>query len=256
MKFIDCHAHVFAENAIPYETQSQTWKQENVKRIINVFCLETDLEVAEKVLSNHHSYNDISFVAGVTPHGADKFDKSYEDFLFKHKDALVAIGETGLDFHYTMSPREDQYKSFTRHLEIAEELKKPVVLHLREADKEAQEILAKFVERIPGIMLHCYTSGKKLAQWAAEQGMYISASGIVTFKKSNDLREIFKKVPLQQLLIETDSPYLAPPPYRGKSNQPGYVVKIYEYLAEMYDVPVEKLAQQVWDNSQKLFAFS
>lgn len=256
MKYIDCHAHVFAENALGYEEQVAGWQQNNIDRILNVFCLETDLDVAREVMKDPARQQNLFFIAGVTPHGADKFGEEHEKFLFDHSDKLVAIGETGLDFHYNLSGKEQQINSFIRHMEIACELQKSVVLHLRDADEEAQQILEKFVGKVPGVMLHCYTSGEKLAKWAIEQGFYISASGIVTFKKSQPLREIFQQVPLEQLLVETDSPYLAPPPYRGKTNQSAYIVKVYEFLAEMYGVSTEQLSEQVWENSNKLFSLS
>ncbi|WP_372369337.1 TatD family hydrolase [Candidatus Uabimicrobium sp. HlEnr_7] len=256
MKYIDCHAHIFAENALDYKEQCTGWHQNSVERILNVFCLETDLDIAKEVLQSPNKYPNVYFIAGVTPHGADKFNKEHEEFLFSHCDQLIAIGETGLDFHYNLSDRKRQTESFIRHLEIACELQKPIVLHLRDADTEAREILKDFVGKIPGVMLHCYTSGEDLAKWSVEQGFYISASGIVTFNKSQPLREIFKQVPLKQLLVETDSPYLAPPPYRGKTNQSAYIVETYKFLSQMYDIPLQELSDQVWQNSETLFSLS
>ncbi len=255
MNIIDCHAHVFSERSLPFEEQKSHWQKAGVTRVVHVFCLESDLEIAQEQLALETTDPDLVFVAGVTPHGADKYTEDIADFLRQHQNHFVAIGETGLDFHYTISPRETQIEVFHRHLELALEFDKPVVLHLRDADEEAKDILSQYKDKLAGVMLHCYTSGLELAKWGVENGMYVSASGILTFKKSQDLREIFQQVPLSQLLVETDSPYLAPHPFRGKTNQPGLVVETYKYLAEMYGVSFEQLCQTVWENSSRLFRF-
>lgn len=168
-------------------------------------------------------------------------------------ERVVAIGETGLDFHYDHSPRSLQAESFRKHIDLAVKTGKPLVVHVREAYDEALEILrAKNADRCGGV-IHCFAGEWRHAVEALDLGFYISFAGPVTYPRSSGLREVAAGIPLDRLLCETDSPYLAPQPWRGKSNQPAYVSAVYETVAAAQETPVEALAERVWQNAVRLF---
>ena len=177
-------------------------------------------------------------------------------------EALVAdehvrgIGETGLDYYYEHSPREPQQELFRRHIRVARKLDLPVIIHSREADEDTIAILKQaLAEGGPfRILIHCFTSSPKLAEEVVAMGGYISASGIITFKKSQGLRESFANVPLDRLLVETDSPYLAPEPHRGKPCEPAYTYYTAKRLAEIKGVSEEELARVTTENFFRLFS--
>jgi TatD DNase family protein len=167
---------------------------------------------------------------------------------------VVGIGESGLDFYYDHSPREAQRVNFRAHIEAARETGLPLIVHARDADAETAAMLREAASdgRLTGVM-HCFSSGRALAEAALEIGFYISLSGIVTFKKSDELRAIAKDVPLDRLLVETDAPFLAPMPYRGKRNEPSFVVNTAAMLAELKGVSTQALAEATTDNFFRLF---
>jgi TatD DNase family protein len=165
---------------------------------------------------------------------------------------VLAIGETGLDYHYDNSPREVQRSVFRRQLETAGRLDVPVIVHTREADADTEDLL-----RASGVrrgVLHCFTSGARLAETALDLGFMVSFSGIVTFPKATELVEIAKKVPPDRLLVETDCPFLAPVPYRGKRNEPSFVVETARILASVRGVSLEQLAAETSANFTRLFS--
>jgi len=167
----------------------------------------------------------------------------------------VAIGEAGLDYHYDNSPRDAQAQGFRTHIAAARATGLPLVIHSREADDDMARILEEESGKGPfPAVLHCFTGGPELARRALALGHYISFTGIVTFKNSAALRAIAKDVPADRFLIETDAPYLAPLPYRGKRNEPAYVVQVAKVLAEVRGVSVDEIARQTTENFFKLFA--
>jgi TatD DNase family protein len=165
---------------------------------------------------------------------------------------VVGIGETGLDFHYDLSPREVQAQVFRIHARAARAIGLPLIVHAREADREIAEILEE--ERPPAGVLHCFSSGRELAERALALGFYISISGIVTFRNAEDLRAIVCDLPLDRLLVETDAPYLAPVPYRGKRNEPAFVAATAAAVATLKGIAPERLAARTSDNFHRLFA--
>ena len=167
---------------------------------------------------------------------------------------MIAWGEIGLDFHYDNSPREVQMDVFQWQLRLARELSLPVIIHTREAETETADILKSHCgdSNLPGIM-HCFSGSAELAQKAIELGFSISFSGIITFKKAEDLRSVAKQVPLDRLLIETDCPFLAPIPFRGKRNEPAYVVEVARCLAELHGLELGELAKITTNNFAKIF---
>jgi TatD DNase family protein len=191
--------------------------------------------------------------AGVHPHDASKVeDRHYEmmERLAGHPKVL-AVGETGLDYHYDYSPRDAQRQVFRRQVELAGRLDLPVIVHTREADDDTAEIL-RSAGHTRGV-LHCFTSGPGLADTALEMGFLISFSGIVTFPNARELLEIACRVPVDRLLVETDCPYLAPVPHRGKRNEPAFVLNTAQVLANARGMTLEELAAQTSENFARLF---
>ncbi|MGX1305711.1 TatD DNase family protein [Amorphus suaedae] len=169
---------------------------------------------------------------------------------------VVAIGEAGLDFHYDHAPRDAQAEGFRRHIRAARQTGLPLVIHARSADDEVAEILATaHAEEGPfPAILHCFSSGRALAVKGVELGLYVSFSGILTFKSAEEIRAIAREVPAERLLVETDAPYLAPVPHRGQRNEPSYVVETARVLAEARGVSAEEIARQTTDNFFRLFS--
>ncbi|MXQ10898.1 TatD family hydrolase [Microvirga makkahensis] len=167
----------------------------------------------------------------------------------------IAIGEAGLDYHYDKSPREVQRKVFRTHIEAARECGLPLVIHARNADEDMVEILSDEMRRGRfRAVLHCFSSGEKLAQVGVELGLYVSFSGILTFRNSDEIRRIAAVVPRDRLLVETDAPYLAPVPYRGKTNEPAYVAHTAHVLAEVIGASDAEIARTTTDNFYRLFS--
>jgi TatD DNase family protein len=199
------------------------------------------------------SYGWILTSVGVHPHEALKVEERHFEMMtgLAAHPRVVAIGETGLDYHYDNSPREVQREIFRRQLELAGQLDLPAIIHTREADKDTEEILRD--SNVRRGVLHCFTSGARLAEVALELGFMISFSGIVTFAKDHVLAGVARSVPSDRLLVETDCPYLAPVPHRGKRNEPAFVVETARFLAAARDVSLERLVSETWDNFSRLF---
>ena len=251
---IDSHCHLdYNDFEEDLEEILNRAKENGVTTILdagnNIGELENQLKLAEK-------YPFIYTAVGVHPHEAKSFeDIKAKDFIeaSKHKK-IVAIGECGLDYYYDYSPVDVQKKVFIEQIKAAQETGLPLIIHTRDADEDTIAILDEYYKQKPFTgVIHCFSSSRKLAELALSIGFYISASGIITFNKSQDLREIFADIPLERLLVETDAPFLAPCPMRGRRNEPGYVRYTAEKLAQIKDIPFAKLAQITSDNFEKLF---
>jgi len=194
---------------------------------------------------------------GIHPHEAEKELLDDEAALIREAahPKVVGIGETGLDYYYEHSPRVPQQKNFRSHIAAARQTGLPVIVHTRDADDDTIDILRDEMGkgRFTGL-IHCFTGTQKLADAALELGLYISVSGIATFKNSTALRDVIKTVPLERLLVETDAPFLAPVPYRGKTNEPAFVVHTARMLAELKGVSENELAAATTDNFFSLFS--
>lgn len=166
---------------------------------------------------------------------------------------VVAVGETGLDYHYDHSPRDRQQEGFRHFIRLAHALDKPLVIHTREAEADTYRLLDE--ERVPrkGAVIHCFTGDREAAREYLARGLFISFSGIATFKTAEEIREAAKLVPLERMLVETDAPYLAPLPYRGKRNEPAWVARTVEALAQVKGVTAEELARVTADNARRFF---
>lgn len=193
--------------------------------------------------------------AGVAPHHVLETDEAALESVRTalDEDLVVGVGEIGLDFHYDM-PRDAQRALFARQLDWARELDLPVVIHSREAEDDVIALLRR--HRPPGGVLHCFTEGSGMAEAAVDMGLYVSFAGIVTFKNAEDLREVAARVPLDRMLIETDSPYLAPVPHRGKRNEPAYVVEVARAIGELHGVSAEEVGRITAANTRELFGLA
>lgn len=201
-------------------------------------------------------YERIYCSVGTHPHHADEeLDVTVDELVAQAEDPIVvAIGEAGLDYHYDNAPREAQEEGFRRHIEAARKTQLPLVIHARDADADIAEILTQEMGKgaFPAI-LHCFSSGVELARRGVELGCYVSFSGILTFRRSDELRAIAAEVPAERLLIETDAPYLAPVPHRGHRNEPAYVVDTAHVLADVRGIAPDLLSAVTTDNFFRIF---
>jgi len=210
-----------------------------------------------QVLAVAEGFPNITCSVGTHPHHAhEELDITVEDLIAHTRHPkVVALGEAGLDYHYDNSPRDAQSQGFRTHIAAARATQLPLVIHTREADADCARILEDEMGKgaFPAV-LHCYTGGPELARHAVALGCYIGFTGIVTFKNSAALRAIAAELPADRFLVETDAPYLAPLPYRGKRNEPSYVVEVAKVLAEVRGVSFEEIVRQTTENFFKLFA--
>jgi TatD DNase family protein len=219
--------------------------------------ISTRLSTFPAVRAIAEAYEDLWCSVGVHPHHADEEGvKDASELTDLAKDScVVAIGETGLDYFYDNAPREDQQRSFRAHIDAARQTQLPLIVHTRDADDDCVAILREEFEKgaFPGL-IHCFTAGSALAEAVLEIGFSISVSGIITFKRADELRETLSKVPLDRLLVETDSPYLAPVPHRGKTNEPAFVGHTAAALAELKGVSLGELERRTTENFFRLFS--
>ena len=195
---------------------------------------------------------------GFHPHDAAELTEDLEQKIRKlalEEKKLIAIGETGLDYHYMYSSAEVQQQVFSKQLQLAVELNLPVIMHSREAETDTLNILQE-IPVLPLGVAHSFTNSFEMAKTLIEMGWYIGINGIVTFKNAEDLREVVSWLPLDRLLLETDSPFLAPTPFRGKPNKPAHIPAIATFIAELRGISLEQLSEQTSANAQRLFNFS
>ncbi len=194
--------------------------------------------------------------AGVHPHEAKRAEEAIYDELrgLAREKRIVAVGEIGLDFHYDYSPRPQQREAFRRQVRLAREVGLPVIVHTREADEETAALLEEEGAGEVGGVIHCFTGGRELARRALALGFYISFSGIVAFPRSEIIQEVARTVPLDRLLVETDAPFLAPPPHRGKRNEPAFVVDVARRVAALRGVGLEEVGRVALANYARLFS--
>jgi len=255
--FIDSHAHIDgAEFDGDRDEVIERARAAGVSVILNVGTGDPHSGVLERAVGLGRSHENIYTAIGTHPHDARLYDDAAEERIKKliTSEGVIAWGEIGLDFHYDNSPRDVQVAVFKRQLHAARECDLPVVIHTREAESETIEILkSDFADAKRRGVFHCFSGSMDLAQRAIELGFMISFSGIVTFKKADELRSVASEVPLDRLLIETDCPYLTPIPYRGKRNEPAYVVEVARCLADLHGVDVEEMARITTENFQRFF---
>lgn len=248
--FCDSHAHLTSSDILK-EVDAVVLRAQaaGVDHIVNI-C--TGAESLEKGLELVQKYPWIYNAAAVHPHDAAQEGATFFPIVSAAANQLVAIGETGLDYHYHHSPKEIQQHYLIKHLQLALQFKLPVIIHCREAYPDFFEIIDREYKQGPGV-LHCFTGTYSEAKQGLDRGFYVSMSGIVTFKKSVELREVAKMVPLDRLLIETDAPYLAPQTKRGLPNEPAYVTETATVIAEVKGVSLEELVEHTTRNAKTLF---
>jgi len=251
---IDSHCHLNYPELADTAGVVARAREAGVTQMLTISTKRSDF-ASVKALAD--SYPEIYCSIGIHPHDAEDHEDITEAELLEaaNHPRVIGIGETGLDYFYEHSPREAQQELFRRHIRVARTLDLPVIVHSREADDDTVRILQE--ETAGGafkILIHCFTSTLYLAEEAVKLGGYISASGIITFKKSQALRDSFANVPLDRLLVETDSPYLAPEPHRGKLCEPAYTMHTARKLAEVKSVSFEMLAEATTKNFFTLFA--
>ncbi|MFT2090895.1 TatD family hydrolase [Paraglaciecola sp. 2405UD69-4] len=253
--FVDSHCHLDRLDK-NHEQLTEVLQFARNRGVEHFLCVSVSVKDFPAMAETVVSFEDVSISCGVHPlHQEDAC--SYDELLATAaNEKVVAIGETGLDYFYSAETKEVQLTSFIDHIKVANTLNKPLIIHTRDARKDTIDLLKE--HKLPQTrgVLHCFTENWEMAQAAIELGMYISISGIVTFKTATELQEVVKKIPLDKLLIETDSPWLAPVPYRGKPNQPGFVREVGEFIANLKGVSVEELAAATTKNFYDLFAIA
>jgi TatD DNase family protein len=252
---VDSHCHLdFPDFAAELDAVVARARTAGIGRMVTI-C--TRVRKHAQVLAIAERFSDVFCSVGTHPHNAHEeldIDAKALIALAKHPK-VVAIGEAGLDYHYDKSPRIEQLQGFRQHIAAARETGLPLVIHAREADADMARILEEETGKgvFPAV-LHCFTGGRDLAFKAVELGLYVSFTGILTFKNSGALRDIAAALPAERVLVETDAPYLAPLPYRGKRNEPSYVVEIAKVMAETRGVSADEIAHQTTENFLRLFS--
>ena len=256
--FIDSHAHIDGtEFDADRDAVIETARAVGVTTILNVGTGDPHSGAFERAVELSQKHENVYTAIGTHPHDARLYNDQAEQkikTLTKSKN-VIAWGEIGLDFHYDNSPRDVQIAVFKRQLHAAHECDLPVVIHTREAEPETIEILkSDYAGAKRRGIFHCFSGSMDLAQAAIELGFMISFSGIIAFKKADELRTVAKEVPLDRLLIETDCPYLSPIPYRGKRNEPAYVIEVARCLGGIHGIDIEEMARITSDNFRRFFA--
>ncbi len=253
MRFFDTHAHIGLINEDPIEQLiiAKEAKQEHIERIISIsnnlrdfFLIYENLKTAPHVL----------FSIGVSPSEVSNPGDEWEMKVIEgsRMDRVVGIGEIGLDYFRKFGDRDSQVELFIRQLEIAEKLDRPVIIHNREAGTDVLDILRQELPSRGGV-LHCYSEDYAYAMKALELNLYISFAGNVTYRNARNLHETAKKMPLDRMLIETESPFMVPASHRGKRNKPSYLVETAKFVAELRDIPIEEFSETLYANSCRLF---
>lgn len=253
--FIDSHCHPYMldvyKNADEFDRFIAETKAAGVDEML---CVAVDMDTAQTCLKIAEKYDFIYASVGSHPSEKEEDDLSVETLVeFAKHPKIVAIGETGLDYHYNSEKLEVMRQRFRDHIRAAKVSKKPLIIHTRNACEDTLAIMQEENAHEIGGVMHCFTESLDMARASIEMNFYISFSGIITFKNAKDLVEVARSIPIERILIETDSPYLAPVPFRGKQNQPQYVKYVAEKIAEIKNISVEAVATITSENFRNLF---
>ena len=252
---IDSHCHLdFPDFA---EELDQVLDRADGAGIETLVTISTRVHKFGQVRAIAERYANVFCSVGTHPHNAhEELDVTADDLVrLAEHPKVVAIGEAGLDYHYDFSPREAQARGLLTHIDAARRTGLPLVIHAREADADLAAILKRETEKGPfPAVLHCFSSGRALAETGISLGHYVSFSGILTFKNAQEIRDIARDLPPDRILVETDAPYLAPPPHRGKRNEPAFVVHTADVLAEVRGVSRQEIAALTTENFLRLFS--
>lgn len=253
LPIIETHFHLDYLKYLPAEEILQQAKLNNVQKFITIAVQPDNLATVRELSAK---FPEVYFTQGIHPHDAKLLTPEVLEEIKQAKTypRCVAIGEIGLDYHYDNSPRDIQRKAFEDQLKVACDLGLPVVIHTREAEDDTLEILKRITPNLHkrGV-LHSFTSKPELARWAVSQGYYLGFNGIITFKTANEVRDVVLETPLQNILLETDAPFLTPHPHRGVENSPYYLPLIAQKIAEIKSISVEEVLITCFENSEKLF---
>ena len=252
---IDSHCHLDFEPM--YSKLDDVISRALKKNIHYMLTISTTNESFQKILVLIEKYKNIYGTYGIHPHEADKYENLTVDNIIKKIDSnkkILGIGETGLDFYYENSKKEIQKKLFKNHIKAAQDLNLPVIIHTRAAEDETFEMI-KSEKKIKDFkaLIHCFTGSNTFAHKLIDLGCYISASGIITFKKSTSLAKTFSEIPIDKILVETDSPYLSPEPLRGKSNEPSNIIHTVAFLSKIKKINYDKFSEITTKNFFSLF---
>ena len=252
---IDSHCHL--DHDPLYENIDDVILRSKNAGITKLLTICTNLESFENIKKIINIDPIIYGTFGIHPHDADKYliTKSTIVENSKYSKKIIGVGETGLDFYYNNSDRNNQIKSFENHIEASLDLNLPIIVHSRSAEDETFEILNNYKKTNLKILMHCFTGSSNFAKKLLELNSYFSASGIITFKNSSDLRDTFASLPNEKIIIETDSPFLAPIPMRGKKNEPSFIKYTLEKLSEIKNNTLENMDKITTDNFNTLFSF-
>ena len=253
---VDSHCHLDRLDLSAYKQQGLSGAIDAARErgVSRMLCIGIDMNNARAVIDIARRFEGVYASVGVHP--SDLTDGlACEQTLtaYANHPEVVAIGETGLDYYYGKDNAALQRQSFQQHLQLAASVKKPVVVHTRDAREDTIALIREFGDPQLGGVLHCFTESWEMAKQALDLNYFISFSGIITFKNAQELREVVRRVPLERMLVETDSPYLAPVPYRGKKNEPKYVVEVAQCVAQIKGVDIEVVSQVTSANFDRLF---
>lgn len=250
---IDSHAHL--EMPEFRRDLTEVIQRAKASGVQNIFTVGTEKKDWTRALEIAHSNPSVYAILGVHPHNAKEIDEETYPALRKlcRDEKVRAYGEIGLDFYRNLSPREVQLRRFREQIVLAKELRLPIVVHDREAHQETLEILKSEMAEEDGGIIHCFSGDYKMAKECIEMGFLISIPGSITFKNAGGLQEVVKQIPLEALLVETDAPFLAPVPFRGKRNEPSYVRHTAQKIAEIKKVPLEKVAEVTTENALRVY---
>ena len=250
--FIDSHCHLDFPELVERKDEILAKMAEN--QVDMALCISVKLETFPNVLALAKAHEHLYASVGVHPDNEDVDEPDVARLIELANDPkIVAIGETGLDYYWHKDAPEWQRDRFRVHIRAARETLKPLVIHTRSASDDTLRLMREEGADVPGGVMHCFTESQEVARAAMDLGFYISFSGIVTFKNAKELKEVARYVPLDRMLIETDSPYLAPVPFRGKTNEPGFVKHVAEHIAELRGIDVETVAERTSENFKILF---
>ena len=252
---IDSHCHLnYEPMSLSLKETIERANKEGIKYLLTISTEDKSFDKIIKIISNHKC---VYGTYGIHPHEAKNHQSiSSKDIIKKINlnKKIIGIGESGLDFYYNHSDKKDQIYSFEEHIDAVQITQLPIIVHTRNAEDETLEILKKKIKKISfKILIHCFTGSRDFAFKLLDLGAYISASGVVTFKKSQDLASTFKEIPNERILVETDSPYLAPVPLRGKPNEPSYIIHTVKYLSELKGVSFKDFSNITTKNFFNLF---
>lgn len=253
MKIIETHCHLDYLKQMSLDDILNKSLENNIEKIITISVQPSNMDPVFEIANK---YSNVFCSQGIHPHHANEYNDEVTTKILKRakENKVIAVGEIGLDYYYNHSPREKQIEVFETQLQLACDLNLPVIIHTRDADEDTNAILKNFSSLLKSKgVIHSFTSGRELAEFAISEGFKIGFNGIITFKKADNVREIVELTPVQNILFETDAPFLTPVPHRGKENAPFYLPHIADAIGKLKNINVNELSEVVYNNSKDLF---